>query len=79
MIGSIAGILTTLAFVPQVMKVMQTKDTKSLSLGMYSMSVIGIFLWLVHGIVTGDMALLVANAVTFFLSLVILAHKIIYK
>lgn len=79
MIGSIAGILTTLAFVPQVIKVMQTKDTKSLSLGMYSMSVVGIFLWLVHGIVTGDMALLVANAVTFCLSLVILAHKIIYK
>lgn len=79
MIGSIAGILTTLAFVPQVIKVIKTKDTKSLSLGMYSMQIIGVFLWLLHGIVIGDMALLIANAVTFCLSLVILVHKIIYK
>lgn len=79
MIGSIAGVLTTLAFVPQVIKVIKTKDTKSLSLGMYSMQVIGVFLWLLHGIVIGDIALLVANAVTFCLSLVILAYKIIYK
>jgi len=79
MIGSIAGILTTLAFIPQVIKVVKTKDTKSLSLGMYSMQVVGVFLWLIHGIVIGDMALLVANAITFCLSLVILVHKIIYK
>ncbi|MFZ2506600.1 MAG: PQ-loop domain-containing transporter, partial [Trichococcus flocculiformis] len=49
MIGSIAGVLTTLAFLPQVIKVLQTKDTKAISLGMYLMSVIGIFLWMVHG------------------------------
>ena len=79
MIGSIAGILTTLAFVPQVMKVMKTKNTKSLSLGMYSMQVIGVFLWLVHGIVIGDTALFIANVVTFFLSIIILAYKITYK
>ncbi|MFZ2453875.1 MAG: PQ-loop domain-containing transporter, partial [Trichococcus flocculiformis] len=35
MIGSIAGVLTTLAFLPQVIKVLQTKDTKAISLGMY--------------------------------------------
>lgn len=79
MIGSIAGVLTTLAFVPQVIKVVKTKDTKSLSLGMYSMQVLGVFLWLIHGIVIKDMALLVANAVTFVLAMVILAYKIIYK
>ena len=43
MVGSIAGILTTLAFVPQVIKVLKTKDTSSLSLGMYSMQVLGVF------------------------------------
>ena len=63
MIGSIAGILTTLAFVPQVIKVVKTKDTSSLSLGMYSMQVVGVFLWLIHGIVIHDMALIAANSV----------------
>lgn len=79
MIGSIAGVLTTLAFIPQVVKVVKTKDTKSLSLGMYSMQVVGVFLWLLHGIVIGDMALLIANAVTFCLALIIFVYKIIYK
>lgn len=79
MIGSIAGILTTLAFVPQVIKVVKTKDTSSLSLGMYSMQVLGVFLWLIHGIVIQDMALLVANAITFMLALVILGYKLKYK
>ena len=37
MIGSIAGILTTVAFLPQVIMVLKTKDTSSLSLGMYSL------------------------------------------
>jgi len=79
MIGTIAGILTTLSFVPQVIKVLQTKDTKAISLGMYLMSVIGIFLWMVHGYVIGDMALLIANFVTFCLALVILIAKLKYK
>lgn len=79
MIGTIAGILTTLSFVTQVIKVLQTKDTKAISLGMYLMSVIGIFLWMVHGYVMGDMALLIANLITFCLALVILVAKLKYK
>ncbi|ETJ36399.1 MtN3/saliva family protein, partial [human gut metagenome] len=35
MIGSIAAILTTFAFLPQVFKVIKTKDTESIALGMY--------------------------------------------
>lgn len=79
MIGTIAGILTTLAFVPQVIKVMKTKETKSLSFAMCSMQVIGILLWLVHGILIGDMALLVANGLTLCLSVIILINKVIYR
>ena len=79
MIGSVAGILTTGAFLPQVIKVIKTKDTKALSLSMYLLQVIGIILWLIHGIVIGDIALMMANGVTLCLSLIILVYKIIYK
>lgn len=79
MIGSIAGILTTGAFVPQVIKVIKTKDTKALSLSMYLLQVVGIILWLIHGIVIKDIALMMANGVTLCLSLIILSYKIIYK
>lgn len=79
MIGSIAGVLTTGAFVPQVIKVIKTKDTKALSLSMYLLQVVGIILWLIHGIVIKDIALMMANGVTLCLSLIILSYKIIYK
>lgn len=79
MIGSIAGILTTGAFVPQVIKVIKTKDTKALSLSMYLLQVVGIILWLIHGIFIKDIALMMANGVTLCLSLIILSYKIIYK
>ncbi len=46
MIGSIAAILTTFAFLPQVVRVVKTKDTESIALGMYVMQVIGIALWI---------------------------------
>lgn len=79
MIGAIAAFLTTFSFVPQVIKVLKTKDTSAISLGMYSMSVLGIFLWMVHGIRIGDIALTAANAVTFILASAILICKIKYK
>ncbi|MFV0393931.1 MAG: SemiSWEET transporter [Coprobacillaceae bacterium] len=79
MIGAIAACLTTLAFVPQVVKVLKSKDTSAISLGMYSMNVLGVFLWLLHGIIINDMALIGANSITFVLSSIILICKLKYK
>ena len=79
MVGTIAGVLTTVAFVPQVWKVIRTKDTSSLSLGMYMLQTTGIFLWIVHGFRIQDMALLMANLITFCLAVIILGYKIKYK
>lgn len=79
MIGSIAAILTTFAFLPQVIKVIKTKDTESIALGMYLMQVLGIALWLAHGLVIQDLPLILANSVSFILSGIILVYKIRYK
>lgn len=79
MIGAVAAFLTTFSFVPQVIKVLKSKDTSAISFGMYSMSVFGIFLWMVHGFRIGDMALISANGVTFILASIILICKIKYK
>lgn len=76
MIGSIAACLTTFAFVPQVIKVVKTNDTESLSLSMYVMQVMGIAFWAVHGYLINDFALMLANSVTLFLAFIILASKI---
>lgn len=79
MIGSIAAVLTTFAFLPQVIKVIKSKDTESIALGMYLMQVVGIALWLIHGLVIQDLPLILANSVSFLLSGIILVYKIIYK
>lgn len=79
MIGAVAAFLTTFSFVPQVIKVLKSKDTSAISLGMYSMSVLGIFLWMIHGFRIGDMALICANGVTFVLASIILICKLKYK
>lgn len=79
MIGFIAACLTTFGFIPQVVKVVKSKDTESISLGMYVMSVTGMSLWLVHGIYQGDVALIIANSVSVSLAGIILAYKLIYK
>ena len=77
MIGSIAAILTTFAFLPQVFRVVKTKDTGSIALGMYVMQVIGIALWLALRI--GDLPLILANSVSFLFSGIILFYKLKYK
>ncbi|AWX96130.1 MULTISPECIES: SemiSWEET transporter [Streptococcus] len=79
MIGFVAACLTTFGFLPQVIQVVKTKETQAISLGMYSMSVTGIGLWLIHGILIGDAALIVANSISFVLSGIILFYKLRYK
>ena len=78
MIGSIAAILTTFAFLPQVIKVIKTKGTESIALCMYLMQVVGIALWLFHGLVI-DLPLIMANGVSLILSGTILYYKLKYK
>ena len=60
----IAAVCTTFAFIPQVMKVWKTKQTKDLSLRMYSIMFIGIILWLVYGIRIDSLSIIMANVVT---------------
>ena len=63
-IGLIAAVCTTFAFIPQVMKVWKTKQTKDLSLRMYSIMFIGVLLWLVYGIRIDRLSIILANLVT---------------
>ncbi len=78
-IGVVAGILTTISFLPQVIKAWKTKQTKDISMGMYSIFVTGVALWLVYGIAIRDFPVIAANAVTFILAGSVLVMKILYK
>lgn len=77
--GTIAAILTTASFLPQAIKTIKTKDTKGISTGMYSMFVVGVFLWIIYGIQIKDMPIIIANIITFILASIILGFKIFVK
>ena len=63
-IGFIAAILTTAAFLPQVYKTWKTKDVSSLSLPMLLLFFVGIAGWLVYGILINSPSMIFANSIT---------------
>lgn len=79
LVGYIAGALTTLSFLPQVIRAWKLKETRDLSLAMLLLFALGIFLWTFYGIWTGSMPIIVANIITFILILILLGMKIKYR
>jgi MtN3 and saliva related transmembrane protein len=67
LIGFIAGALTTLSFVPQVLHTWKTKRCDDLSFGMLLAFGIGVALWLVYGVLLRALPIIVANSVTLVL------------
>lgn len=78
-IGFIAAILTTGAFLPQAIKIIKTKKTEDISLIMYSILTAGVFLWLIYGILIKSLPVIVANGITFVFVLTILILKMKYN
>ena len=78
-LGLVAGVLTTLSFLPQVIKAWKSRSTRDISLGMFATFCTGVFLWIVYGFLVGDIPVLVANTVTFILAATILVLKLRYR
>lgn len=78
-IGIIAGTLCTISFLPQVIRIAQTKHTKDLSLVTFSLFSLGVFLWLIYGILINELPVILANAATLSLALIIVGMKLKYK
>ena len=75
-IGSLAAITTTISFLPQALKVIRTRDTRSISLLMYLFFTFGVACWLFYGLMRHDIPVTTANGITFILSLIILCFKL---
>ena len=75
-IGTSAGILTTIAFIPQVGKTWKTRSADDISLWMFLLFSSGVLLWLIYGILLHAYPVILANGITLVLSASILALKI---
>jgi len=78
LIGSVAAVCTTGAFVPQVVRVWRLKSAQEISLATFSAFAVGTFVWLVYGLVIGSLPVILANAVTLVLALTIVLLKLNY-
>jgi len=76
MVGFAAGVLSTVAFVPQVWQVWKSRSARDLSLPMYLIFTTGVALWLAYGLMTGATPVVAANAVTLLLAGAVLVMKI---
>ena len=78
LIGSTAAVCTTISFVPQLVRVLQRKSARDISLTMFLLFSFGVACWLVYGLGIGSRPIVAANAITLALALAILALKVIY-
>ncbi len=76
LLGYAAATCTTVAFVPQVLHIWRTRQTRDVSLGMFAVMTAGVLMWLIYGLVIHDRPLVAANGTTFVLSLTILVMKL---
>ena len=77
--GYFAAILTTLAFIPQLIKTLKTKKAEDVSLITLIMFLTGVAAWIVYGIQISSKPILIANLITFLLNFLILVFKLIYS
>ncbi len=74
-LGLAAGSLTTLAFVPQVMKTWRSRSAADISYGMFLLFSTGVLLWLLYGLALGSLPIVLANGVTLVLALAVVILK----
>lgn len=77
-LGSVAAVLTTAAFLPQLFKTFRTRRVEDISLVMYLVFTLGVGLWLVYGLLLDAMPIIVANGITLGSASAILAMKVWY-
>ena len=76
--GYFAAILTTTAFLPQLIKTLQTKKADDVSLTTLIMFIIGVLSWIIYGYKSSSTPIVIANLITLILNLLILISKIYF-
>ena len=77
--GYIAAVLTTAAFLPQLIKTLKTKKADDVSLITLIMFIIGVLCWIIYGYKISSIPILIANLITLILNLLILISKIYFS
>jgi MtN3 and saliva related transmembrane protein len=75
-VGLLAGLCTTLSFIPQIAKIYRTGRTQDLSLSTYVLLSVGLFLWVVYGVASEQIAVIIPNILVLAMALYIITLKV---
>ncbi|MBE8712109.1 SemiSWEET transporter [Sphingobacterium hungaricum] len=78
-IGTLAGIFTSISTLPQLFKVIKNKDVANISWMMVSVLLIGVSLWVVYGILKNELPIIISNAFSVVVNLILLGYYIAYR
>jgi len=78
-LGLVAGTITSITFLPQVIKIWQTRSAKDLSIMMLLLLMLGVILWLIYGLVIMSAAIIYTNSMVLTMSLIMLYFKLKFK
>jgi MtN3 and saliva related transmembrane protein len=78
-LGLLAGTITSITFLPQVIKIWKTRSAKDLSLMMLLLLMLGVILWLTYGLVIKDAAIIYTNSMVLAMSLILLYFKLRFR
>ncbi|MEP7254233.1 MAG: SemiSWEET transporter [Ferruginibacter sp.] len=78
-LGLLAGTITSITFLPQVIRIWKTKSAKDLSLIMMLLLIAGTLSWLAYGLLIKDVAIIYTNSMVLTMSLVMMFFKLKYK
>lgn len=78
-LGYVAAVGTTGAFIPQAYKVFKTKKTDDLSTGTFLLLSTGVILWCIYGFLVNSLPIIMANGITFLMVFYILVIMVKQK
>jgi MtN3 and saliva related transmembrane protein len=76
-IGDLAALCSTTSFAPQAWKIIKSRDTRSISGAMYTITVAGFAFWLVYGVMKREWPIIVTNAICLVMATFILTMKLL--
>ncbi len=75
MLGLVAGTITSITFIPQVIKIWKTRSAKDISVAMLLLLLLGVSMWLIYGIIVKDIAIIYTNSMVMGMGLLMLYFK----
>lgn len=78
-LGMVAGTISSVTFLPQVIKTWQSKSAKDISLWMFLLVTFSVVLWLIYGILLGSVPIIYTNSAVLVMSLIMLYFKFRFK